>query len=83
MKEFSESFDPSVAGKPPEVTYHPPTGIPTENVELPNQEKVFTLQDIFAHINAVENELRAELNEIKKVLNKLITDKLNIKDEEK
>ena len=82
MKEFSESFDPSVAGKPPEVTYHPPTGAPTKNVELPNQEKVFTLEDIFAHINAVEEELRVELNEIKKVLNKLITDKLNVQDGE-
>ena len=55
-----------------------------EKVSYPEQEeKVYTPQDLFAHINAVEDELKTELNEIKKVLNKLITDKLNIKDEEK
>ena len=47
------------------------------------EEKVYTPQDLFAHINAVENELKTELNEIKKVLNKLITDKLNVQDGEK
>ncbi len=80
MKEFSKSLDPTIVGQPPEVTYHPPTGISTENVKLPDQAKeakVFTLQDVFSHINAIENELKTELNEIKKVLNKLVKERLD------
>ena len=73
MAEFSKSQDPSTMGELPEVTYHNPT----ENVDLPEQEKVYTSADLWAHINAVEEELRAELNEIKKVLNKLVTEKLD------
>tara|TARA_B110000196_G_C21128426_1_gene657165 strand:- start:1171 stop:1317 length:147 start_codon:yes stop_codon:yes gene_type:complete len=45
--------------------------------ELPEQEVSYTPQELFSHINAVEDELKAELNEIKKVLNKLVTEKLN------
>jgi len=73
MAEFSESQDPLTMGELPEVTYHNPT----ENVDLPEQEKVYTSADLWAHINAVEDELKAELNEIKKVLNKLIMEKLD------
>ena len=50
---------------------------PSTMGELPKQEKVYTPEDLWAHINAVEDELKAELNEIKKVLNKLVTEKLN------
>ena len=35
MAEFSESQDPLTMGELPEVTYHNPT----ENVDLPEQEK--------------------------------------------
>ena len=73
MAEFSESQDPLTMGELPEVTYHNPT----ENVDLPEQEKVYTSADLWAHINAVEDELKAELNEIKKVLNKLVLEKLD------
>ena len=73
MAEFSESQDPSTMGELPEVTYHNPT----ENVDLPEQEKVYTSADLWAHINAVEDELKAELNEVKKVLNKLVMEKLD------
>ena len=73
MKELPKSVDPSTMGELPEVTYHNPT----ENVDLPEQEKVYTSADLWAHINAVEDELKAELNEVKKVLNKLVTEKLD------
>ena len=73
MAEFSESHHPSTMGELPEVTYHNPT----ENVDLPEQEKVYTSADLWAHINAVEDELKAELNEVKKVLNKLVMEKLD------
>ena len=73
MAEFSESQDPLTMGELPEVTYHNPT----ENVDLPEQEKVYTSADLWAHINAVEDELKVELNEIKKVLNKLVAEKLD------
>ena len=45
--------------------------------ELPKQEKVYTPEDLWIHINAVEDELKAELNGIKKVLNKLVMEKLD------
>jgi|LWDU01.1.fsa_nt_gi hypothetical protein len=73
MIELSKSADPSTMGELPEVTYHNPTEI----VELPKQEKVYTPEDLWIHINAVEEEVKAELNEIKKVLNKLVTEKLD------
>ena len=73
MAEFSESQDPSTMETLPEVTYHNST----ENVEVLEQEKVYTPEDLWAHINAVEDELKAELNEIKKVLNKLIKERLD------
>ena len=50
---------------------------PSTMGELPKQEKVYTPEDLWFHINAVEEELKAELNEIKKVLNKLVTEKLD------
>ena len=50
---------------------------PSTMGELPKQEKVYTPEDLWIHINAVEEELKAELNEIKKVLNKLVMEKLD------
>jgi len=50
---------------------------PSTMGELPKQEKVYTSADLWAHINAVEDELKAELNEVKKVLNKLVMEKLD------
>ena len=73
MAEFSKSQDPSTMGELPEVIYHNSA----ENVDSPDQEKVYTGADLWAHINAVEEELKAELNEIKKVLNKLVMEKLD------
>ena len=55
----------------------PKSADPSTMEKLPEQEKVYTPEDLWAHINAVEDELKAELNEIKKVLNKLVAEKLD------
>jgi len=41
------------------------------------EPQVYTIQDLFSHVNAVEDELKAELNEIKTVLNKLVMSSLD------
>ena len=63
------------------ITKNPEDPTAKEEVEKVSyseqEEKVYTPQDLFAHINAVEDELKAELNEVKKVLNKLVMEKLD------
>ena len=73
MVYVTKSEDTTVMEELPKVTYHNST----ENVEVLEQEKVYTSEDLWAHINAVEDELKAELNEIKRVLNKLVLEKLD------
>ena len=73
MVYVTKSEDTTVMEELPKVTYHNST----ENVEVLEQEKVYTPEDLWAHINAVEDELKAELNEIKRVLNKLVLEKLD------
>ena len=73
MVYVTKSEDTTVMEELPKVTYHNST----ENVEVLEQGKVYTPEDLWAHINAVEDELKVELNEIKKVLNKLVEEKLD------
>ena len=62
---------------PKKILTLPKSVDPSTMGELPKQEKVYTPEDLWAHINAVEDELKVELNEIKKVLNKLIKERLD------
>jgi len=62
---------------PKKILTLPKSVDPSTMGELPKQEKVYTPEDLWIHINAVEEELKAELNEIKKVLNKLVTERLD------
>ena len=62
---------------PKKILTLPKSVDPSTMGELPKQEKVYTPEDLWIHINAVEEELKAELNEIKKVLNKLVMEKLD------
>jgi hypothetical protein len=39
--------------------------------------KEHTIEELFAHVNAVEGELKDELNNIKLVLNKLVMNNLD------
>ena len=58
----------------PSATTFVTTGEPEEQ---PVETLYYKIQDLFSHVNAVEDELRAELNQIKKILNKLIEEKLD------
>ena len=62
---------------PKKILTLPKSVDPSTMGKLPEQEKVYTPEDLWIHINAVEEELKAELNEIKKVLNKLVMEKLD------
>ena len=62
---------------PKKILTLPKSVDPSTMGELPKQEKVYTPEDLWIHINAVEDELKAELNEVKKVLNKLVKERLD------